>query len=74
MLAEPNATMVLNKELGRVTVERVYENFKVDVEGGKVVMYDEPDGYNPAVEFRIDGPNGTTSKSEYSSSFPAGSA
>ncbi len=69
--AEPNATMVLNKELGRVTIERVYENFKVDVEDGKVVMYDEPDGYNPAVEFRLDRPDGTTIRKLVFEQFPA---
>jgi hypothetical protein len=71
LIAEPNATLVLNKELGRVTVQRVYENFKVDVQDDKVVMYDEPGGYNPAVEIRIDGPDGTVSKKNVFEQFPA---
>jgi hypothetical protein len=69
--AEPNATLSLGRGLGRVTVERVYENFKVDIEGDKVVMSDEPDGYNPAVEVRIDKPDGTTTRRRIFEQFPA---
>ena len=71
LVAEPNATLSLGGELGRVTIERVYENFKVDVQDGKVVTYDEPDGYNPAVEVRIDRPDGTTSRRRIFEEFPA---
>jgi hypothetical protein len=71
LTAEPNATLSLSRRLGRATIERIYENFKVDVEDGKVVMYDEPDGYNPAVEFRLDEPNGTTIHKRVFEQFPA---
>jgi hypothetical protein len=70
LIAEPNATLFLGKDLGRVTVERAYENFKVDVQDGNVVTYDEPGGYNPAIEIRIDKPDGTVSRRRIFEEFP----
>jgi hypothetical protein len=71
LAAEPNATLSLGKDLGRVTIGRVYENFKVDVQDGKVITFDEPEGYNPAVEVRVDKPDGTISKRRIFEEFPA---
>ncbi len=71
LTAEPNAALTLSKDLGRVVVERVYENFKVDVADGKVTTYDEPDGYNPAVEVRVCQPDGTTRLRRIFEQFPS---
>jgi hypothetical protein len=48
-------------ESGQVTVERVFENFKLAVEEGKHVAYDAPGDSNPALQVRVRKPDGTTS-------------
>ena len=46
-------------ELGRITVQKAFENFKLRAEGDKQVPYDAPGGSNPAVQVRVERPDGT---------------
>ncbi|MEN6578133.1 MAG: cytochrome c biogenesis protein ResB [Phycisphaerales bacterium] len=62
MPAEAGQTMVLGKNLGTVTIRRVYRNFRIDVENGQRVTYDEPGGFNPALEVDIEGPGAQPGK------------
>jgi len=56
--AEPGAQVSLGT-LGAVTVQSVFKNFKLRVEGDKQVPYDAPGGSNPAVQVIVERPDGT---------------
>jgi len=47
-------------ELGKITVQKSFRNFKLSVEGDKHVPYDAPGGSNPAVQVQVEKPDGTT--------------
>jgi len=57
--AEPGRELSLGDDLGRVTVQRIFENFKIGMEGEDRVPYDAPGGSNPALEVTIEKPDGT---------------
>jgi len=57
--AEPGETLSLGGALGKVTVQRVFQNFKMSLEGDEQVAYDAPGGSNPALEVRVERPDGT---------------
>jgi hypothetical protein len=46
-------------DLGKMTVERVFQNFKLALEEGKHVAYDAPGDSNPALQVRMEKPDGT---------------
>jgi hypothetical protein len=46
-------------ELGRIIVQKTFENFKLRVEGDKQVPYDAPGDSNPAVQVIIEKPDET---------------
>ena len=55
-----NTEFSLGADLGAVTVVRVFENFKITIDGDKRTAYDDPrPGYNPALEVQIKHPDGT---------------
>jgi len=55
-----NTEFSLGSDLGAVTVVRVFENFKITIDGDKRTAYDDPrPGYNPALEVQIKHPDGT---------------
>lgn len=56
---EAGKTLSLGDGLGQVTVRRVFQNFKMSLEGNERVAVDAPGGSNPAVEVGIRHPNGT---------------
>jgi hypothetical protein len=56
--AKPAAQFSLDK-LGRITVQKTFENFKLRAEGERQVPYDAPGGTNPAVQLMIERPDGT---------------
>jgi len=56
--AKPGAQISLG-ELGNVTVQQSFGNFKLRVEDGKQVPYDAPGGSNPAVQVLVERPDGT---------------
>jgi hypothetical protein len=60
--AEAGQTLSLGEGLGTVTIRRVFENFKIDIQGDEPVAYDEPDGSNPALEVSIETPGAAPGK------------
>ncbi|MCX5645500.1 MAG: cytochrome c biogenesis protein ResB [Phycisphaerae bacterium] len=54
--AEVGRTVSLGEGLGTVTIQRVFENFKIDVQGDEPVASDEPGGSNPALEVAVERP------------------
>lgn len=56
MPAAAGQTLTLSPDLGTVTVRRVFENFKIDLQNNQPVTYDEPGGYNPALEITVERP------------------
>lgn len=55
-----NTEFSLGADLGTVTVVRVFENFKITIDGNKRTAFDDPrPGYNPALEVQIKHPDGT---------------
>jgi len=56
--AEAGAQVALG-ELGKLTIEQVFENFKLAAQEGKHVVYDAPGGFNPALRVRFEKPDGT---------------
>jgi len=56
MPAEAGQTLSLGDGLGTVAIQRVFENFKIDIQQDEPVAYDEPGGSNPALEVTIERP------------------
>lgn len=54
--AEAGRSLSLGGEFGTVKIQRVFENFKIDMEGDKIVTYDAPGGSNPALEVLVEKP------------------
>ena len=58
--AEPGLSYDLGADLGSVEIVRRFENFKLQLEGGKRIATDDPNGKpNPALELRLKLPDGT---------------
>jgi len=62
MPAEAGQTLSLGEALGTVAIRRVYKNFRIDIENGQRVTYDEPGDSNPALEVDIERPGSPPSK------------
>lgn len=62
MRAEPGKTLKLGGDLGKITVLKVFQNFKIDLSGDKPADYDAPGGSNPAVRIRHERPDGTATE------------
>jgi len=60
--AEAGRTQALGENLGTVTIQRAFRNFKMDVSGDERIAYDAPGGLNPALEVMIQKPDGTTAR------------
>jgi hypothetical protein len=60
--AEAGQTLLLDETLGTITIRRVYKNFRIDIEDGQHVTYDEPGGSNPALEVEIERPGAPPSR------------
>jgi hypothetical protein len=57
--AEVGQEIDLGGELGKAKIVRAFENFKMSIEDGKHVAFDDPrPGLNPALEVEITSPNG----------------
>jgi cytochrome c biogenesis protein ResB len=57
--AEVGEEFDLGDELGRAKIVRAFENFKMSIEEGKRVAFDDPrPGSNPALEIEMTDPNG----------------
>jgi hypothetical protein len=68
--AEPGKVVELGSGLGTVTVERVFQNFKMDIGGDEPVAFDAPGGSNPAVQVQVAKPDGTVASRYVFESFP----
>ena len=61
--AEVDQEIDLGGELGKAKIIRAFENFKMSLEDGKQVAFDDPrPGLNPALEVEITDPNGEVTK------------
>ena len=57
--------------LGTIEIVRVFENFKISIEGDSKNIVDDPQaGYNPALEVRITSPDGSVSTRYVFERFP----
>jgi len=68
--AEPGRELSLGENLGKVSIERVFENFKIGMEGEQRKPYDAPGGSNPALEVVVEKPDGTTATRYVFERFP----
>jgi ResB-like family len=69
--AEVGKTFVLGGGLGTAKVIRTFKNFKIGMEAGKSVPYDDPQpGSNPAVEVQITQPDGQVTTKYLFENFP----
>ncbi|UCD50819.1 MAG: cytochrome c biogenesis protein ResB [Phycisphaerales bacterium] len=62
MPAEAGATLSLGRELGKVTIQQTFENFRMDISGDERVAFDAPGGYNPALQVVREKPDGSTTQ------------
>jgi hypothetical protein len=61
----------LDPNFGTVTILRIFENFKITIDGDKKVAIDDPNsGYNPALEVRVKDPNGDVATKYVFERFP----
>jgi len=60
--AEAGRSQALGGDLGTVTIQRVFRNFKMDISGDERIAYDAPGGLNPALEVMIQKPDGSTAR------------
>lgn len=60
--AEAGRTQTLGRDLGRVTIQRVFRNFRMDISGDERIALDAPGGSNPALEVTIERPDGSTAR------------
>jgi len=68
---EVGSVWSLGSNLGTIEISRVFENFKISIEGGrKYVSDDSQTGYNPAVEIRIKNPDGAETTKYVFERFP----
>jgi hypothetical protein len=56
---EIEKTVSIAPNLGTITIMTVFENFKISINGNRKTVLDDPQaGYNPAIEVRIENPDG----------------
>ncbi len=60
--AEAGRTQRLGRDLGTVTIQRVFRNFQMDGSGDQRIAIDAPGGLNPALEVTIERPDGLTAR------------
>lgn len=59
---EVGSVRSIGPDLGTIEIVRVFENFKISIEGDSKNIIDDPQaGYNPALEVRIKSPDGSVS-------------
>lgn len=68
---EIGTTFPLDPNSGSITIVKVFENFKITIEGDTITAVDDPQpGYNPALEVRIENPDGTVTTKYVFERFP----
>jgi len=68
--ARPGETLALDDILGKVSIQRVFKNFKIGIQGEERVPYDAPGGSNPAVQIRVEPPGGPAATRYIFEQFP----
>lgn len=69
--AEIGSAWSISPDSGTVTITRVFENFKISIDGGSKTVIDDPrPGYNPALEVRIESPDGVVTTKYVFERFP----
>ncbi len=68
--AEAGAALGLPGNLGKVTVQRVFKNFRMTLEGDKQVAFDAPGGTNATLEVQVTLPDGQTRSRYVFADFP----
>lgn len=58
--ASPGSSISLGNTKTRLTVARIFNNFKMQIENGATKAYDAEGGSNPAVELKVENPDGTS--------------
>jgi len=54
--ARAGRTLALGEGLGAVTIQRAFQNFRIDIQGDERIAYDAPGGSNPALEVSVERP------------------
>jgi hypothetical protein len=68
---ELGRTLSIGPDFGTVTIVRVFENFKISIDGDKETIIDDPrPGYNPALEVGIENPSGAVTTRYVFERFP----
>jgi hypothetical protein len=61
----------IGPDFGTITIVRVFENFKISTDDGSKTVIDDPQhGYNPALEVRIENPDGAVTTKYVFERFP----
>jgi len=61
----------IGPDFGTITIVRVFENFKISIDGDRETIIDDPQpGYNPALEVRIKNPDGAVTTEYVFERFP----
>jgi hypothetical protein len=68
---EVGSVWSIGPDLGTITIVRVFENFKISIDGDNKTVIDDPQpGYNPALEVRIKNPDGAVTTKYVFERFP----
>ena len=68
---EVGGVLSIGPDFGTITIVRVFENFKISIDGDSKTVIDDPQpGYNPALEVRIKNPDGTVTTKYVFERFP----
>ena len=68
---EIGSVLSIGPDFGTITIVRVFENFKISIDGDRETIIDDPQpGYNPALEVRIKNPDGAVTTRYVFERFP----
>jgi hypothetical protein len=68
---EVGSVWSIGPDFGTITIVRVFENFKISIDGDRETIIDAPrPGYNPALEVRIKNPDGAVTTRYVFERFP----
>lgn len=68
---EVGRALSIGPDFGSIIIVRVFENFKISIDGNRETIIDDPQpGYNPAIEVRIESPNGNVTTRYVFERFP----
>lgn len=69
---EIGSVLSIGPDFGTITIVRVFENFKISIDGDSKTVIDDPQpGYNPALQLRIKNPDGAVTTRYVFERFPS---